>query len=141
MGIIIISSIILIIGIILLIIEKIRDYDLFESWVSGIGFLLIIISFITLTVCSVFIIINQITKQKYYEEKLYEYNVLEYRLEHKDESIIGNELLYNDIVEFNKSLNSCKRYSNNFWLNWFINDKIATIDYIEIDGVDIVYKE
>ena len=59
--------------------------------------------------------------------------MLEYRLEN-DGLGIGNELLYNDIVEFNKELKDAKYYANNLWTNWFVNNEIAKIDYIEVKG-------
>lgn len=85
-------------------------------------------------VCLILILIIQIPKNISYEAKLYERGVLEYRLEHKEENIIGNELLYNDIVEFNQSLRFDKRFNDSLWLNWFINEKIASIEYIDIGG-------
>jgi hypothetical protein len=59
--------------------------------------------------------------------------MLEYRIEHIEENITGNEMLYNDIVEFNNELRSTKKWANNPWTNWFYNQDIATIDYIEIE--------
>lgn len=71
-----------------------------------------------------------------YENALYEREVLEYRLEHMDENIIGNELLYNDIVEFNNELRYTKKWAENPWTSWFFNQKIADIEYIELDMED-----
>jgi hypothetical protein len=48
---------------------------------------------------------------------------------------LGIGLLYSDIVEFNNELRSDKTYSDNIWINWFFNDKVATIDYIEIQEI------
>ena len=76
---------------------------------------------------------NYITMEIDYENTLYEKQVLEYRLETKSESLTGNELLYNDIVEFNNDLRRVKKYANSPWTSWFNNTKIATLDYIEIN--------
>ncbi|MCM1306479.1 MAG: hypothetical protein NC037_01010 [Bacteroides sp.] len=76
----------------------------------------------------------QIPKEKDYQAVLYEKEVLEYRLEHIEENLVGNEILYSEIIEFNNQLRDCKYYSGNLWLNLFYNDKIATIDYIGISG-------
>ena len=76
----------------------------------------------------------QVTKQQDYERVLYEKSVLEYRLENEINTV-GNEMLYNDIVEFNKELKSTKYWSKNFWTNWYNNDLVEDIDYIEIDGI------
>jgi hypothetical protein len=60
--------------------------------------------------------------------------MLEYRIEHMEENITGNEMLYNDIVEFNNTLRNEKKWALNPWTNWFNNQDIASIDYIELDG-------
>ena len=80
----------------------------------------------------------QAIKQQSYERMLYEKSILEYRLENEINTV-GNEMLYNDIVEFNKELRSTKYWSKNFWTNWYNNDLVANIDYIEIG--DIVPKD
>lgn len=71
-----------------------------------------------------------------YQDAIHEKQVLEYRLKNKDENTIGNELLYNDIVEFNNELRHTKKWANNPWTSWFHNANIASIDYIEIDGLN-----
>lgn len=68
-----------------------------------------------------------------YEKTIYERDVLEYRLEHSDENMVGNELLYNDIVEFNNRLRHTKEWADSPWISWFFNQKIADIEYIELD--------
>lgn len=75
---------------------------------------------------------NRITYTINYEKKIYEREVLEYRLEKLDDNITGNELLYNDIVEFNNSLRETKKWANDPWTSWLWNQKIAGIDYIEL---------
>lgn len=81
---------------------------------------------------TIFLLCNFATYNLEYENKLYEREVLEYRLESVDNNITGNELLYNDIVAFNNTLRFAKKYANNPWLSWFNNQKIASIDYIEL---------
>ena len=80
----------------------------------------------------VFLLINFTTYNLDYEKKLYEREVLEYRLENADNNLTGNELLYNDIVDFNNTLRATKKYADNIWVNWLNNQKIASIDYIEL---------
>lgn len=63
----------------------------------------------------------QITKQSEYEKALMRRDMLEYRLEHKEELYTGNELLYSDILEFNRQLYSVKKWSANPWTSWFWN--------------------
>lgn len=69
-----------------------------------------------------------------YQNALHEKEMLEYRIDNMDENIVGNEMLYNDIVEFNNELRSVKKWANNPWTNLFYVEEIATIDYVEIDG-------
>lgn len=71
-------------------------------------------------------------KEVNYQNKLYEKEMLEYRIDNMEDSIVGNEMLYNDIVEFNNELRSVKKWANNPWTNWFYNQDIAEIDYIEL---------
>ena len=71
-----------------------------------------------------------------YEKTIYERDVLEYRLEHLSENMTGNELLYNDIVEFNNRLRHTKKWADSPWISWFFNQKIADIEYIELDLED-----
>ena len=78
---------------------------------------------------------TKIHKEENYTQAIYKRQVIEYRLEKQDENLVGNELLFEDIVSYNNMLRQHKRFSNNCWLNWFYNDKIATIEYIELDGV------
>jgi hypothetical protein len=51
-----------------------------------------------------------------------------------EENITGNEMLYNDIVEFNNKLRAEKKWAFNPWTDWFNNKDIASIDYIELLG-------
>lgn len=59
--------------------------------------------------------------------------VLEYRLESGIE--VGNELLYNDIVEFNNKLTEHKLGRENIWVSWYFNPKIAEISYIDYKNI------
>ena len=69
-----------------------------------------------------------------YQNTLHQREMLEYRIDHMEDNITGNEMLYNDIVEFNNELRGVKKWANNPWTSWFYNEDIATIDYIEIDN-------
>ena len=86
--------------------------------------------------CIIVIMFVQIPAEHDYQKTLYEKEVIEYRIENQDNNIVGNELLYNDIIEFNNELRDTKRYANSWWTNWFNNAKIASIDYIEIPGLN-----
>lgn len=68
---------------------------------------------------------------KKYQEAMIEREALVYRLDHKDELIIGNEVLYKDITTFNQKINNYKLDRDNPWINWFIDPKLASIEPIE----------
>lgn len=98
------------------------------------GFLLMMIGGFATAVIVISVLIVQVNKDVDYQNALYEKEMIEYRIDHADEDIVGNELLYNDIVEFNNDLRTIKKYANSYWTNWFFNEDIATIDYIELDS-------
>ncbi len=106
------------------------QYKTFGIGISGV--VLIVLNVILLFFFSIPVFCTQISKDKNYQDALYEKEVLEYRLENKDENLVGNEMLYSEITKFNNELREHKTYCNNLWLNLFHNDKIATIDYIEL---------
>lgn len=120
----------LIVGIVCLIVgDKIpKFYDL----VLGFGLILTILFSITSFCVVIGIIDVQINEDICYQNKLYEREMLEYRIDSKEDDIIGNEMLYNDIVEFNNSLRSVKKYANNPFTSWFYPEDVAMIDYIDI---------
>ena len=76
---------------------------------------------------------NSITKETNFQNMLYEKQVIEYRIENKESNVVGNEMLYNDIVAFNNKLRKEKKWATNPWTNVFWNGKIASIDYIELE--------
>jgi hypothetical protein len=131
MGVILIGVILLIVCIVCAVLYN-RTYN---DGFFGASILFGFIAVVTLIISIAITLGCQIDKQNHYEKVLYEKSVLEYRLENNINTV-GNEMLYNDIIEFNKYLKDVKLYANNFWTNWFNNDLVADIDYIEIDGVE-----
>lgn len=132
----ILSLVILLAGIALLIILDESYYLDIDIWFP-IGIVSIILGASGVIVTLAVICAAQIPSETNYQAALYEKSVLEYRLENQDDNIVGNELLFNDIVKFNNTLRQTKRYANSPWVNWFYNQKIATIDYVTIDGIDV----
>ena len=123
------------IGIIILIIGARDNYNF--SWqvseaLENIGIILILIGIFAEFICAAGIIGNRISYDIDYQNALHEREVLEYRLDHKEDDFPGNEMLYSDIVNFNNKLRSQKKWANNPWTNWFNNKKIAELDYIEL---------
>lgn len=95
--------------------------------------ILIVLGFFGAIFVSFGIIDAQVNRDVKYQNVVYEKEMLEYRIKHMEENITGNEMLYSDIVEFNNELRSVKKWANNPWTNWFYNQDVATIEYIEID--------
>lgn len=95
---------------------------------------------ILLTIFTIFFVVfvgaciaeTEINEDIKYESALYEKEVIEYRIDNMSDNMVGNEMLYNDVVEFNNELRRIKKWANNPWVNLFYNQKIASIDYIEI---------
>lgn len=104
------------------------------EWVFVTGMITLVASSIISIVVIASIITVNVVADTDYQNKLYERDMLEYRIKHMEKNITGNEMLYNDIVEFNNELRTVKKWANNPWTNWFNNQKIATIDYIELEN-------
>lgn len=120
----------IIIGAIICFVVSNRNYS---EVVFAIGLILAIIAIFATLFVSVGIIDAQANKDVNYQNKLYEREMLEYRIDNIEDDVVGNEMLYNDIVEFNNELRAEKKWANNPWTNWFCNKDIAAIDYIELD--------
>lgn len=96
-----------------------------------VALVLFVSSLVGVVGCIMSIIGMQVTADVDYQNKLEEKTMLEYRLE-KGDNIPGNELLYTQIVEFNNDLRNTKKWANSPWTNWFHNQKIAKMDFIEV---------
>lgn len=68
-----------------------------------------------------------------YRQTVYERDELQYRWDCSNHDAMQ---LYDDIVRFNRELCSCKHYYDNLWIGIFFNDKVATIEYVDIGGID-----
>lgn len=105
----------------------------YNDWADFIGMMLVIIMTLTLSISSIAVIGTQINKEVTYQNKIYEKEMLEYRIYNMEEDVVGNEMLYNDIVEFNNELRKVKKWANNPFTNWFYVKEVATIDYVKLD--------
>lgn len=126
----------IIVGTILLKIKESKRRELSYSVrdiIETIGIAFVVIGILCSIFTSAFIMTNVITYDVSYQNVLHEREMLEYRIEHMEENITGNEMLYNDIVEFNNELRETKKWANNPWTNWFNNEDIASLDYIELN--------
>ena len=118
-----------ILGIILI---KKDSYD--SSWKGVVGIGLVVCMGVGIALCALSAISVQINKDVEYQNRLHEKEMLEYRIDNMNEDIVGNEMLYNDIVAFNNGLRQIKKWANNPFTNWFYVQEVATIDYVELDG-------
>ena len=100
--------------------------------IECIGVMLIAMGIIGSAVAFCAIICNMSYHDLNYQNKLYEKEMLEYRVDHMAENMTGNEMLYNDIVDFNKTLRAEKKWANSPWTNWFCNQDIAAMDYVSL---------
>lgn len=130
MLIVFIGLLLLVVGIIFSRMHKIKG-DFWDDTYFCLSISCYFIAGIWLFVSMILILTNISTIDVNYENALAEKQMIEYRLQNEDD-ISGNELLYTQIVDFNKELRVTKKYSNSLWTNWFFNPKISTIDYIKI---------
>ena len=121
----------ILIGVWLLVLYN-RDH---RDWCEIIGCCITVIGVVSLIVCSICIFCIHISSDLTCTNMLAKKEMLEYRLE-KQSNIVGNELLYSEILEFNNDLRSIKKWANNPWTNWFNYQKIANnIDYIKFKRI------
>lgn len=75
-----------------------------------------------------------------YENKMFERAAIVQTYEdlvHDDEvfTINTNGEYYKQVVEFNNSLRTAKKWAGNPWVNWFVVDELAEIDYIDLEAL------
>lgn len=121
----------LIVGIIFFVIDD--NFAITYGSLSIFGLYLSAFSIAILLSCGAVILDMNVSKDIDYQNMLDERELIEYRIEDKGRNFVSDGKLYNDIVEFNNSLRKVKEGANSPWTNWFYNDDIATIDYIEVE--------
>ena len=102
-----------------------------HDWWAGVGSAAIVIGAVGALVLGLSCLIVQVPKDVDYQAALNEREALVYRLENREENIVGNEMLYSEITKFNNALLSAKKWASNPWIGCCYNDLIASIDYIE----------
>lgn len=102
--------------------------------VGGLGAVFVTVMGVALICTGAAALVEETGEDQAYQETLYERQVLIYRIENKELS--GNEMLYTQIMDFNNKLRREKRWSANEWIGVMYNEKIATIDYIKIPGME-----
>ena len=126
MLIILIALVALVVGIVLILLD---DGDLEARFAIGVA--LTCLGVIVGVAASIAAISVQVREDVEYEKTLARKQAIEYRIEHREENLIGNELLFADVVSFNNNLREEKWKAESPWVNWFANDKIAELDYID----------
>jgi hypothetical protein len=126
MLIVLIALVALVAGIVLILLD---DGDLEAKF--GIGVALTCLGVIVGVAASIAAISVQVREDVAYEKTLARKQAIEYSIEHREENLIGNELLFADVVAFNNDIREEKWKAESPWVNWFANDKIADIDYID----------
>lgn len=126
-----IALICLIVGIILFVIDD--KFAIIRDLPSMFGLYLSAFSIVILLFCCAMILGMNVVKDIDYQNMLEKRELIEYRIEDKGRNFVSDGKLYNDIVKFNNSLRKVKEGANSSWTNWFYNDDIATIDYIEME--------
>ena len=101
-----------------------------DGWLPLLAFLLAV-GLIGGLVAGSLAIATQVAKEVNYQDAVHEREALVYRLEHREANLVGNEMLYSEIVEFNNDLRREKKWANNPWVGCFYNDLIADLDYIK----------
>lgn len=102
-----------------------------------VGISLVIGAFTLITTSSAISV--KVDEEIEFEKTLYTKEALEQRLEQSENLSNGNEMLYSEITEFNNDLREIKYWSQNPWIGYKYNQRIAQeIDYIVIPGMDNV---
>ena len=87
-----------------------------------------------LVVCLICTMCAQIKPEMTYNSLVMERDLLVYRLENDDDLVLTERTeLYEDVKYFNDKLLNNKTWYDNPWWNWFYNQKIHEIEYIDIN--------
>lgn len=127
---VILFAIILVVGIVFVVVS-----DSWMDWAEILGLFCTIIGVGGLLSSLIIITIIQSNADVNYQANLERREMLIYRLEHQDDNLVGNELLYQEIRAFNENLREHKKWANNPWVNWFYNEKNATFEYIDYKDI------
>lgn len=127
----ILSIVLLLVGIFVLILACNYYYD--SEWLFCISIGSIVVGVVSVLLCTIILLDTHLDHGIHYENTLLEKQMIEYRLGQVDIRSVGGESLYREALEFNANLRLTKKWANNPWTNWFHNQDIASIDYIDID--------
>lgn len=98
---------------------------------------ILIISAVLFVVLGIWAAIVKGCEDSDYRQAAYERDILQYRW---DNSKHDSEELYDYIVRFNTELHTCKLHHDSLWIGVFFNSKKATIEYVDIGGIDYDFR-
>lgn len=146
----ILTLVVLLVGIGLLIVARIKAHKKDKEWgtehyweitdftVGGYGLALNITGCILLFFELIILLCTRlpVEEQRYYEEMKMEREIIVYRLENEDAILNGNTDLYDDLSSFNNEVRNHKMMSDNIWIGMFFNQKIQDLEYIDLREVN-----
>lgn len=116
------------IGIVLAIVGKV----LWSDNTMGVGIILVIIFGLALVFSGGLAIDTQVHKEEQYQDALNEKDTIEYFILQSDTDILRDDKLYNRILNFNERISRTRYRCDSPWVGIWYNEKIATIDYIDV---------
>ena len=132
MGIIIIFGVILIIGIAAFIVYQ---HTAIDEWCFGTGIMCTMLGGFGILLCGAICLCTLNNANVDYAYMLDKREAIEYRLEQieKDENLLVNGGVYDDIVEYNAEVRYYKTWCiYNFWTGWFNPAPIDELEYIDL---------
>lgn len=125
--------IILVLGIIIM--RKFSNQ--YDNDLDGVGYLLIVVGSILLSISLIIIIVNHSTANKTIRENKIEYDGLYKRYEviQSEYEDVSKSQVIADITEWNKDVYNTKYWAENPWTNWFNSKSVAdNLAYIPLEG-------
>ena len=128
----VIAGVVLVVSVVALVVAY-KVPSMYDTTIMLASLITTIFSSFALLIMGTLAVIQAVENEPDYQSLLMQRQSLEYRLSQDD--LKGNELLYQDINEFNMMLQEEKYWASNLWVNVFYNWKIAEIDYIDYTSV------
>lgn len=128
----VIAGVVLVVSVVALVVAY-KVPSMYDTTIMLASLITTIFSSFALLIMGTLAVIQAVENEPEYQSLLMQRQSLEYRLSQDD--LKGNELLYQDINEFNMMLQEEKYWASNLWVNVFYNWKIAEIDYIDYTSV------
>ena len=129
----VIAGVVLVVSVVAMVVSYKLSFKHYTDNIMFASIITTMISFFALLIMGVLAVSQAVENEPEYQSALMQRQSLEYRLSQDD--LKGNELLYQDINEFNTMLQEEKYYASNLWVNVFYNWKIAELDYIDYTSV------